>query len=282
MPLYALHLDQLIHAEEAPDRGNYRCLECRNPMQVRQGRRRRHFYHIKTTPSCRLYSKSEDHLLLQLQIQSLFPKGEIFLEHPFLSIGRMADACWERHQLIFEVQCSLMTKKESEERIKDYGSLGYKIVWLLDDRLFNRRYIRPAETFLRENICYYIHYRKMDLSLFYDQFELLQEKKRLKKGSKVPVTLTSPRQMPKTLGQEPLPQQILSRNQSWPLFFEGDLIHKALLSKTIRPLAVSMQNWLFWEHSLSNETNVKKWALPTWFTYCLYRFFEWVLDQIND
>lgn len=282
MALYALHFEELISAGEAPTRGNYRCVECKGPLQVRQGRKRRHFYHIKTTPSCRLYSKSEDHLLLQLQIQSLFAKNEIALERPFLAIGRLADACWERYQLVFEIQCSLITKKETEERIKDYGSLGYQVVWLLDDRLFNQRRLRPAEAFLRENICYYIHYQKMTFSLFYDQFELVRENRRLKKSPRTAVKLTHPRQMPMSPLKNSLPRQIISRSQTWPLFFEGDIFHKALLSKTIQPLAVSIQNWILLENSVPLDRGAKTKKFPPWLFHPFYRLFEWLLHKINS
>lgn len=278
MVLYALHFEKLISADEAEDRGNYRCLECKGALQIRHGRRRRHFYHVKTTPSCRLYSKSEDHLLLQLQIQSLFIEGEIALERPFLSIGRMADACWERHKLVFEIQCSMITRAETEERTRDYGSLGYQIIWLLDDRLFNRRRLRPAEEFLRKNICYYIHYKKMDRSLFYDQFELVRAGGRLRKSPPSLIKLTCPRKMPFLEG--PFPLQIEERSQRWPLFFEGDMFHKALLSKTVRPLAICMQNWVFIEKNAPPEEAKKK-GPPPWLFTPLYRFFEWFLQKMN-
>ncbi len=282
MPLYALNFEQLISADEARNRGNYRCIECKGPLQVRQGRRRRHFYHIKTTPSCRLYSKSEDHLLLQLQIQSLFAKGEISLERPFFPIGRLADACWDRHKLIFEIQCSLITQKESQERIKDYASMGYQVVWLLDDRLFNRKHLRAAELFLRENTCYYLHYQRAIHSLFYDQFELIRESTRLKKGPRAAIHLTHPRHMPSSLPENSLPRQVLQRKENWPLFFEGDIVHKALLSQTSRPLAVSMQNWIFLENSLPLPTKTNKPKIPRWLFTSFCRLIEWFLCKMNS
>ncbi len=282
MALYALNFEKLISAHEAPNRGNYRCIECKNPLQVRQGKRRRHFYHIKTTPSCRLYSKSEDHLLLQMQIQSLFAKGEVSLERPFLPIGRLADACWDRHKLIFEIQCSLMTKKECEDRIRDYASLGYRVVWLLDDRLFNRKHVRASEIFLRENICYYIQYRRNALSLFYDQFELIQESRRLKKSPRATIHLTHPRHMPSSLPEIPLPRQITSRKEAWPLFFEGDLIHKALLSQTFLPLAASMQNWIFLENNLPLIAKPPKNKLPSWLFNLFCQLMERLLCKMNS
>lgn len=280
MALYALDVEKIISADVAADRGNYRCLECRGPLQVRQGRRRRHFYHVRKTPSCRLYSKSEDHLVLQYQIQALFAQGEIILEKPFLSIGRVADACLERWKLIFEIQCSPILRKETEARIQDYGSLGYTVVWLLDDRLFNRKSISSVETFLRTYPCYFIRYQRQNLSFFYDQFEILQGQKRLKKGICLPIFLGRPRILPKKSLEIELPEQILKRFTNSHFFFEGDLCHKALLSPQNRSLAIAMQNWAFLERqeALSKKDSSKEWEkfLPP-----LYFFFEWVLSKVN-
>lgn len=283
MALYALDSEGLISAGEAPDRGSYRCLECNGPVQVRQGRRRRHFYHVKTSPSCRLYSKSEDHLILQIQIKNLFSKGEIDLEKPFLSIGRMADACWDRYKLVFEIQCSQLSQTEAESRIKDYKSMGYTVVWLLDDRLFNRRVLRPAEQYLRSNLCYYTHFQRNTHSLFYDQFEIFRGNRRPKKGPRLSIQLTAPRQVPKSLPRDLWPQQIINRFDQTSLFFQGDLLHKALLSQKIRPLAIAMQNWKFLEKSIPEESipnplqelNKKIVLEPLW------KFFETVMDTIE-
>ena len=284
MALYALDSEGIISADEAPDRGQYRCLECNKPQQVRKGIKRRHFYHIKASPSCRLYSKSEDHLLLQLQIQSLFAKGEITLERPFLPICRMADACWEGGKIIFEIQCSLLSQAEAESRIHDYGTMGYVVVWLLDDRLFNRKILRPAEEYLRAHLCYYIHYRRNTQSLFYDQFELFRGNKRPKKGVRLSIRLPAPRSMPKSPLQGDLPKQILDRSLSWKLFFQGDLFHKALLSPKVRPLAIAMQNWTHIEKNTPIEetrSTWKEWKLklllePWW------RFFDWLLRNVDS
>ncbi|MBS0624709.1 MAG: hypothetical protein JSS32_01505 [Verrucomicrobia bacterium] len=283
MALYALDSEGVVSADEAPDRGQYWCLECNSPVQVRQGQRRRHFYHVKTSPSCRLYSKSEDHLLLQLEIKNLFAKEEIHLERPFVSIGRLADACWERCKIVFEIQCSQLSASEARSRIHDYASVGYSVVWLLDDRLFNRRILRPGELQLRQHLCYYVKFRRTTRSFFYDQFEVFQGNRRLKRGSRLSVQLPAPRQMPRSLPDR-LPQQILNRIHHSRLFFQGDLIHKALLSQRVRPLAIAMQNWRFIEDSTPQDPTPTLWQ--SWrkrvFIEPLCRLFEYFLDSIES
>lgn len=280
MPLYALHLGNTIHADDAESSGSYNCLECQGPLQVRGGRKRRHFYHIKRSPSCRLYSKSEDHLILQYQIQSLFPEGQIVLERPFLSIGRVADASWDRYKVVFEIQCSPILLTTVQSRTRDYASLGYSVVWLLDDRLFNRRSASPAEIFLRGQNCYFVHYQKMNLSNFYDQLEILQGPKRVKKGVKLPIDLTRPRQTPKTPFKNPLPDQILHRLLTHRLFFTGDLTYQALLSTRQRPLAITLQNWAFFEKEAASQK--KSSFKPSKILLFFWHFWGWLVDKVNS
>ena len=283
MTLYALDFEGIISAADAQQCGEYRCLECHLPLQLRQGRRQRHFYHTKNSPQCRLYSKSEAHLLLQLQLQALFPKGEIILERPFLSISRIADACWERHKIIFEIQCSLLSEIEAKARTEDYAMLGYTVVWLLDDRIFNKTTLRPTEPFFRTYPCYYVHYQRTSRPLFYDQFELLEKTRRSKKGPRLAVQLTEPRRMPRPpLQAQPL-AQVAKRSLSHRLFFHGDLVHKTLLSKKNRPLAIALENWLFLEEAASKGKTSPRLDLWTkkFFFHPLWRCFEWLLQRID-
>src|SRR5271168_712072 len=96
MALYAYDEEILVYAAHAEERRSYQCSHCRKPVKVRKGPSRiPHFYHLSLSPSCRLYSKSQDHLLAQLAIQKLLPPGEAVLEKPFLDILRVADVIWE-------------------------------------------------------------------------------------------------------------------------------------------------------------------------------------------
>lgn len=148
-----------------------------------------HFYHLKAAPSCKFYSKSENHLIAQLELEKKFPKGEVLLEKPFAQINRIADACWEKEKIIFEIQCSMISEKEAEMRLADYRSIGYEVVFLLDDNCFNRWILRPAEKFLRQRGAYFLLTRG---GIVYDQFELFFENKRVKRGQALLIDLQRP------------------------------------------------------------------------------------------
>lgn len=255
MPLYAYDGKKIIYATDAIKNGSYHCIECKSALKVRRGKDRiPHFYHLQTTPSCRLYSKSEDHLLIQLQIQNLFSTKEIQMETPFLPIHRIADLAWEKEKIVFEIQCSSILPKEVEARVRDYRKIGYEIAWLLDDRLFNRRTIRPAEFFLRSYCCYFFHFQRNGFSIFYDQFEIISEKKRIRISKKFFIDLKSPYKTPKIEWPSYLPKQISSRFPNCPRYFSGDLIHKALQSAESPFITLSLTNWKALELNAAQST----------------------------
>src|SRR5438128_1692203 len=129
MAHYAYDIDDLIYSADAEPGKVYWCLDCYGPVKRRRGKGYfPHFYHISPSPRCRLYSKTEDHLLAQLQLQKKFPQGILQIERPFLTINRVADICWEKEKIVFEIQCSLIKPLEAEERIRDYRALGYEVV----------------------------------------------------------------------------------------------------------------------------------------------------------
>ncbi|OGN55447.1 MAG: hypothetical protein A2796_00065 [Chlamydiae bacterium RIFCSPHIGHO2_01_FULL_44_39] len=149
---------------------------------------RDHFYHLKQAKGCRFYTKKENHFLAQFYLVKLFGHSGVELEKPFLEINRIADACLHRKglKIVIEVQCSPMSAKEAAKRIRDYASLGYAVIWLLDDQRYNKKFLRPEEKFLREHLSYYMSIRK---EIVYDQFEILDSKKRIKKGKPLPIDL---------------------------------------------------------------------------------------------
>jgi len=256
MSLYAYDEDLLLYAVEAEPKKVYRCAGCSGHVRVRKGfARLPHFYHLSSAPSCRLYSKSEDHLLLQVALQKMLP-GEIILEKPFPQISRIADVAWEPHKIIFEIQCSLLSIKEAQQRMVDYKSLGYQVVWILDDRIFNRRSLRPAESYLRQHPCYYVSMRK-EGPTFYDQFEILDGKRRVKRGHSLKIEIDKPFLLSnQSWTKEKFPSQILQKKSN--LYFKGDLIHRALLPEN----AFSMQNFSAQERlfasSVKRESILKK------------------------
>ncbi|MEN9654531.1 MAG: hypothetical protein RL235_643, partial [Chlamydiota bacterium] len=197
MPFFALDEDnQRIFAKQANPFAMFRCLECGQRVRVRQGKDRLpHFYHVRNAPSCRLYSRSEDHLLIQLQLARSLPKGEVKLEAPIDAARRIADVYWTTQNIVFEIQCSLIDLREIEARTRAYQENGYQIVWLLDDRPFNRRLVSREEKFLRTQACYYTAFQRSTPSLFYDQLEIIRINQRLKKGKRLSIEPGAPRKL---------------------------------------------------------------------------------------
>jgi competence protein CoiA len=284
MALYAFDEDILVHAAEAQERQIYRCSGCRKPVRVRKGPFRvPHFYHLSLAPSCRLYSKSQDHLLAQLAIQQLLPSGETVLEKPFLDILRVADLVWEPRRLIFEIQCSQLSTKEARQRVDDYKLAGYQVIWILDDRMFNRRALRPAEVELRQMFCYYATLRKQASPIFYDQFELFHRSERLKKGQKLKIHLQSPRSFPNiSFDKDFFPQQVLAKASTGQLYFKGDLLHKALLASAVPALAFTMHNLAALETILvQKELDKGKWWKKLLQKWVFDRIDQWMLTLLE-
>lgn len=260
MALYAVDEEDLIFAGLAEKGKVYWCLDCFGPVKRRLGKDRfPHFYHIHPAPQCRLYSKTEDHLVAQLDLQKKFAPGVLQVERPFLKINRVADLCWESEKIIFEIQCSPMTPKEAEMRMADYRSAGYEVVWLLDDKRYNKRVIRPAEEFLRCHAAYYVSIQR---SFIYDQFEIFSANRRVRKGKKMPLDLQKMRRAPIVAWDEKLFPQQITRLQS-PLYFLNDRRDRALKARFSPFLSLSMQNWRMLERQLAFKAPSKLWR---WFT----------------
>ncbi|MDE3055175.1 MAG: hypothetical protein KGI80_00540 [Verrucomicrobiota bacterium] len=244
MALYATDGEKILFAPDANPRRIYRCLGCGALVRVRRGLHRfPHFYHIRSPGSCHLYSKTEDHQLLQLQLSSLFPKGKVLIEQPFLDIQRVADLLWEEKRIIFEIQCSLIQPADAEQRIIDYRRLGYEIIWLLDDRLFNKRWLRPAESFLRGQTAYFFSFRRALPSIIYDQCEILIQKRRWRKGFFSKVNLLSPKKIPAIPWPTEIPEQLSKRAKEAIYYFKGDLLYRTLQSTRYPTTALALAYW---------------------------------------
>lgn len=173
--------------------------------------------HLKSRPlRTRLqHFKSVAHSKIQLHLKSLIPGS--LLEKSFPSIGRIADVVWEEKKIVFEIQCSPISKEEAQSRCQDYESLGYTPVWILYSKRFNRKKLSKAEKFLRTRVCFFADGFKI-----YDQFEVIQERKRLFLGPPLSVELHKP-----LLPAPSLENPILAISErSWPISFEGDLLDR--------------------------------------------------------
>ncbi len=224
MQLYALFQNQPVLASHALRGRDYLCPECRSIVRPRGGlSRQRHFYHLKTVTACRQHLKSVAHLELQLHLKSLIPT--ISLEKPFLTIARIADAAWEDAKIIFEVQCSPISLEEAQKRTEDYRSLGWRVVWLLHDRRYNKRKLTTAEHYLRSAGAYFFSHLQI-----YDQFDIVHHSRRLHRGPRLPITLREPLPLPDIS----YPPQAL-KVRLWELAFRGDLFDRLSKSASTRP-----------------------------------------------
>jgi competence protein CoiA len=165
------------------------------------------------------------------------------MEKPLLTINRVADLLWEKKKLVFEIQCSTLYEAEAEARIKEYRNGGYEIAWILDDRIFNKHRLRPAEKFLRRHLAYFASVRRSAPSYFYDQFEIFHGEKRIKKGREIAIHLQHIQPLPSVRWPAELPSQIENRIPNSPWYFERDLIHRTLLSQRYPSYKLSLQNW---------------------------------------
>jgi competence CoiA-like predicted nuclease len=102
----------------------------------------------------------------------------------FLStVGRRADVLWKEKNVVFEIQCSPISFFEVKQRIQDYRKEGLTVIWLLHDRLFNRKRLSDAERFLRSSQkCYFFYLDPNQKGVVYDQLEKWDGERRLEVG----------------------------------------------------------------------------------------------------
>lgn len=260
MQIFALDETGMRHfAQNAKRHKSYFCLECNGAVRLRGGRYRQlHFYHLRPSHSCRQSGKSPTHLAIQKKLSSLLPPSESQLEYPMLSIGRIADIAWPAQKIVFEIQCSPLSVEEAKERMDDYSSEGYQVIWILHERIFNRHRLSSLENFLAPFPHYFTNCDASGNGLLYDQLFSLQGRQKRFLSPKIPIQP----QLPHAL-THPLKDPRLERRNKWPLFFQGDWVDRALshslppLSKPIRTrhnfIAVFYRALL---HSLLDKTSL--------------------------
>lgn len=199
MQLYALNQEgRPCLVKDAIRDACYTCPECNTALRLRGGPAKQlHFYHTTPHRNCRQHQKTEEHIQTQLYLLDLIGSSAR-MECPFPSIHRIADIVWLEKKIIFEIQCSPISLKEAQERSYDYTKAGYTILWILHEHCFNRMYVSEAELFLRSKGAYYTNMNKQRQGIFYDQFDVMDQGRRLFKGPKLPVDPLSPKPYPPT------------------------------------------------------------------------------------
>lgn len=210
----------VISAGQALRREDYFCLECKKAVRLRGGTHKQlHFYHRTLSRACRQSGKSLLHLSIQLYLQRLLSKELCRIEHPFPQIGRIADVAWPEEKLIFEIQCSPISITEVENRNRDYGSLGYQVVWILHDKRFNKRRLSPAEN--SSNPHYYTNIDYQGKGMIYDQYAHDENFLRKRKLPPLSINIASPI---RPLITKQFPHHILKkREKEWQIAFAGDI-----------------------------------------------------------
>jgi competence protein CoiA len=212
-----------IRAAHAEKHIDYCCPECGSLLRVRSGPHRQpHFYHLEANPACTQHRKSAEHLQAQLTLCALLPEGEGKLEHPFPSIGRIADVCWEERKIVFEIQYSPLPQEEAEARCTDYRSIGYEPVWILHDARFNKTKLSAAENYLRRSTCYFTNLTAHGEGIFYDQDDHCNGAIRIRKSPPLRVHLDQP----KRVAHENLADRLRKRYRHWTLHFTGDCLDR--------------------------------------------------------
>lgn len=215
-----------ISAPQAERKKNYVCPECGSFVRVRGGLyRKTHFYHLHNVTSCKLGGKSLLHLTVQLTFASLLP--ECFLEKPFPQIKRIADCVWPEKKLIFEIQCSLIHEEEVKQRMIDYSSLGYEVVWILHDHAFHPKTMTSVEYYLKKFSHYYTDINLEGKGIIYDRYLF---SKTSKDTQKYQINISQPLFPP---FEKQFLSQLKERKKYWNICFEGDLLSKP--QKVVKP-----------------------------------------------
>lgn len=226
MQLYAFDSNVgVIHAAHASKQKNYECIECKRTIRLRGGlHRQSHFYHLQPNQACRLNGKSMKHLMLQHHLKFFLPGGEVFLEHQFPAINRIADVVWVPQKIVFEIQCSSISAEELINRNSDYASLGYQVVWVLHECEYNQQRLTAAENALRFWPHYFSDMNSIGEGEIYDQLAFTAKGMRSKRFKRLSVDLSMIRRNLTPDLQLDFPKLILERFTHWPVYFGGDSI----------------------------------------------------------
>lgn len=189
MQLYAFDLaGEIIFSRNAQKKCNYTCMECGGLLRLREGEKRQlHFYHLTLSPTCRQHSKGENHLQVQLFLQKALPQGEATLEYRFSEVNRIADVVWLPKKVVFEVQCSPLSKEEMLKRMEDYGKCGYQVIWILHDKRYNQWRVSALEKALNGLPYYFTNIDSRGNGFIYDQWEHIE--KGIRKGVLPPLRI---------------------------------------------------------------------------------------------
>lgn len=205
----------LLLADQAKRKIDYLCPECGGRLRLRGGKARLlHFYHLRRPSHCRQGGKSLTHLRCQEWLLERLPQGTASIEHPFPTIGRIADLYWKPLNLVFEIQCSSIDPEEIVARNRDYEGQGLRVIWILHRQCFKRRSSRAQEA-LRFHPHYYTTINERGEGVMVDPYGQL-------------VRLEAPYTLDRPVEEGPI--EMRTRAARYKLGFEGDLLSRQLSS----------------------------------------------------
>lgn len=139
-------------------------------------------------------------------------------EYRFPSIRRVADVALLSKKIIFEVQCSPISLKDVQNRNRDYASIGFTVVWILHDRIYNKKNASLAELYLRQNLSYYSSITPTGHGFIYDQLDFFQGTHRAHRSAPYIIEKLVFHPSPK------LPFFFPKKLKRRPLYFQGDAL----------------------------------------------------------
>jgi competence protein CoiA len=237
MQVYALNQNgKRIFAGSALRSEEYQCLECGLKVRVRKGlHRRAHFYHVSGQKSCRQSGKTKEHLDLQaLLVTLLAPDADE--EVAFSAIGRIADVACEKERIIFEIQCSPISAEEVKARIRDYESVGWRVIWILSSRTFSKYRASEAEVALLPHPHYFAKGGRI-----FDELSDIVGGVRRRRSERAFIDEILLEAMPPESNSCPKPFN--ERLKHWKYHLKGDLIDKVRGSREFRLFSQNSLSW---------------------------------------
>lgn len=215
-----------VFIEEAIRGIDYFCMECQSEVRVRGGNwRQLHYYHQKNI-HCSQREKSLEHIAVQNKLVQELDGAK--MEVVFPSIGRIADVAWNRMKIVFEVQVSPMSLAELKQRIADYNSIGWQVLFILHTKTFGKTRAKEIEEFLTLHTHYYTDINSSGGSIF-DCFSLIVHGRRVRLSStlrwKVAIGTIGLRELG-SIKSDNLPAGIRDRHDHWLYSADGDLLSK--------------------------------------------------------
>ena len=232
MQLYAQdECEKKCYVRSAVKGQDYSCLECGGRVRVRHGQNiRPHFFHIQDAKSCRQAGKTEAHIAIQALICEQVGGESCQEELRFSSINRIADVAWIDKKIVFEVQCSPISAEEVAARNRDYASCGWEVVWVLYDKTFNQKALKPAENELLRSTHYFT-----DGAMIYDQCHMIKGVRRTRFFSKKPIQLFAIESISFD-GAVTVPYFLEVRFCHWRYLVQEDWLHTALKRPDLLPI----------------------------------------------